>query len=439
MTREPFPEGKVLANRYRVMKVLDAGGMSTIYLVEDVRLSKQWAIKELHPVSDDPREQTILQQLFKKEAEILAQLSHPNLPRVVDYFVEEGREFLVEDLLEGKTLQTIAKEMGTVSEKDAVGWAAQICDCLSYVHSKGIVYRDLKPANVFIASNQTVKLLDFGIARFYSAGKSQDTIIMGTPGFSAPEQYGTGQTDARSDLFSLGAMLHFLLTGRDPCATPFVFPPVRSLRPSCSSLIEAVISRATQMDPQMRFQSAQEFRDALLAEESPAAETEVFTYAPVPASVSPFALASLLLAGINVGLVMLNPIYALDLLLLCALPAVAGLPPLLYLEQKKKNAVQIIAGPKGIVYTDEAIRIDAGWEDVESLSFQRASLRDRTSCEVQVRTRKGKFPYDASTTPSGEEHPLALVGHQRLTEILIGRCGLKPKEQGSNVFVRKAG
>ncbi|MDQ7823030.1 MAG: serine/threonine-protein kinase [Candidatus Eremiobacteraeota bacterium] len=436
--KEPLTTGTVLNERYRITGIIDSGGMSTIYHAEDQRLGSRWAIKELMVVTQDKEEQNIIQAQFKKEAEILSQLSHPNLPKVFDYFVQGEREFLVEEYVEGKNLLSLVDERESFPEEEVVSWALQVCECLVYIHEKGIVYRDLKPSNIIVRENGTVKLLDFGIARIYSSGKTQDTIIMGTPGYSPPEQYGKSQTDARSDIFSLGATMHFLLSRRDPGSNPFAFPPLTQLNSCFSPAIEAIVAKAVMTDPALRFQSAREMRDALARKNEAVVNELVFDYGAGDPAWQPYALASAVLAAIDVGLTVINPVWAIDLLLFGMLPFVASLPPVLYGELKKRSGVRIMTRESGITFFSPGGKLQAAWDDVESLVFsvKKASPHGTPLvAEVEVRTRNGKFSYDTSPMPPGGVS-LSLRNHEALTELIIKRAKLRQKSPGSHIYTR---
>ena len=217
---------------------------------------------------------------FRREAALLAALRHPNLVEVIDHFSAPGvsgappKEYLVMECVAGETLDAFFRRSERTPAR-VLPVAVQLCAVLDYLHSRTppIIYRDLKPSNVMIegatagsgSSGGRVKLIDFGIARFYKPGKQKDTTMMGTPGFAPPEQYGRGQTDARSDLFSLGVTLHVLLTGYDVEQSPWSYPPVRTLNPAVSPALENVIAKATAMNVADRYQSAAEMRAALLA------------------------------------------------------------------------------------------------------------------------------------------------------------------------------
>ena len=263
----------VLQSRYRIIRTLGVGGMGAVYLAQDTRLaSRQVAVKEMVP---DPTasaaERMQAQQLFQQEASILASLDHPNLPRVYDYFSESGNHYLVMDYIDGETLEEILNGTpGFLPEGQVLDWAKQLADVLTYLHSRQppVIFRDLKPGNIMVDRSGEVKLIDFGIARFFKPGKPTDTLKMGTTGYAPPEQYaGQGQTDARSDIYSLGATLHHLLTRRDPTQHPpfsFDTAPPRGLNPTISPHVEAAITRALAYDRSQRFQSASEMKRALL-------------------------------------------------------------------------------------------------------------------------------------------------------------------------------
>lgn len=281
-----------LAGRYLILEKIAQGGMGAIYKAQDRRLQdKIVAVKEMSESAIEPDERGHIMESFRREAELLARLEHPNLVRVTDFFQEGERYYMVMEFINGRTLEKMLEgRTEPFPEKQVLIWADQLCDVLSYLHGQNpkIIYRDIKPANIMIVDGtDTVKLIDFGIARFYKPGKRQDTIQFGTKGYAPPEQYGKAQTDERSDIYALGALLHQLLTLRDPTDEPFHFPPVRSLNPKVSQRVEAAIAKAVQHDRQKRHQSVEEMRAALLgsrpAKKEPA-RPPVATPAKVPAS-----------------------------------------------------------------------------------------------------------------------------------------------------------
>jgi len=258
----------IVHGRYQVLGLVARGGMGAVYQAADTHLQgKVWALKEMSKkgLSSDER-QTAIEQ-FQQEALMLATLHHRNLPQVVDVFEEGGKHYLVMEYIEGQTLEEILQAAGgPLPEPRVMGWAEQLCDVLGYLHAQKppIIYRDLKPANV-MEENQTgtVKLIDFGIARFHKKGKTRDTVAIGTPGYAPPEQYGKGQSDARSDVYALGVLLHQLLTGYDPSQNPFCLLPVSTLNPDISDQVGKAISKATELEMADRYQSASAFWQAM--------------------------------------------------------------------------------------------------------------------------------------------------------------------------------
>ena len=259
----------ILAGRYIILRQVGRGGMGAVYQAADVHiLGKMWAIKEMSDAAiTDPLERQQARQTFRQEAMMLATLSHPNLPRVTDHFSEGGRQYLVMDFIEGETLaERLEREKGEpLPLEEVLHWAKQLCDVLEYLHSHTppIIFRDIKPANVMVTPAGEVKLIDFGIARLFKPGKAGDTQCFGTVGYAPREQYGWGQTDARSDIYALGAMLHHLLTGHDPTVHPFEFDDVRQLNPLVPGYVADAIAVALSEQPEERWQTAAEMKAAL--------------------------------------------------------------------------------------------------------------------------------------------------------------------------------
>ncbi len=270
--------GDVLQGRYSIEGILGEGGMGAVYKAADLKIRRQWAIKEMTDNFVDPAERAEAFEGFAAECDILASLYHPNLPQISDFFSENGRQYLVMELVEGFTLEKILADEGHLSVDETLEIARQLSDVLRYLHEQPqpIIFRDLKPGNIIITSRGVVKLIDFGIARFFRADKKTDTRALGTPGYAAPEQYGTGQTDARSDIYSLGATLHQALTGINPAIEPFNFVPVSSVVPNIPRALDRVIAKAVAMDRNSRYASAQEFYEALEDVSSAPAESAAY-------------------------------------------------------------------------------------------------------------------------------------------------------------------
>lgn len=259
----------LLIGRYLILERVGQGGMGAVYRAADTRMNnKLWAIKELSDAAvTDPADRLRAAQAFAQEAQMLSRLSHQNLPRVVDHFSERGRQYLVMDFVAGETLEHKVTRRGAqpFSEAEVLPWAKQLCDVLSYLHDQQppIIFRDLKPGNIMIGTQNQVQLIDFGIARLFKPWKATDTTSFGTAGYAPPEQYGKGQTDARSDLYALGATMHQLLTGNDPALKPFQFDRVRQLNPAVSQEVEHVVMRAVEQDPARRWPNARAMLQAL--------------------------------------------------------------------------------------------------------------------------------------------------------------------------------
>ncbi|OEF99452.1 hypothetical protein BHF71_09070 [Vulcanibacillus modesticaldus] len=248
----------IFHNRYRILSILGSGGMGTVYLAEDLRLKgKLWAIKEIIIQKDS-------YQQFIDEAKILVSLDHPHLPKIVDYYPENkyGYSYLVMDYVNGQTLNSIFKQKGNfLSLEKVIKYLLQICDLFDYLHNQQpvpIIYRDLKPANIMIDEQDNVRLIDFGIARNYKDGKQIDTVQMGTVGFAAPEQFSNHQTDQRSDIFSLGAVIYFLLSnGKHYYSTQ---KPLDYYRNDLPEEFVRVVKRMLMINPNKRYQNILEVK-----------------------------------------------------------------------------------------------------------------------------------------------------------------------------------
>jgi serine/threonine protein kinase len=273
-TGDLLPLTVLAKSRYVILERVAQGGMGAVYKAQDRRLQDRIvAVKEMSESAVAPAEKQRVLDCFKREAELLARLEHPNLVRVSDLFQEGDRHYMVMEFVDGQTLERMLEGRSEpFSEERVLLWAEQLCDLLSYLHSQQpkIVYRDMKPANVMVLNGtDVVKLIDFGIARFFKPGKRRDTIELGTDGYAPPEQYGKSQTDERADVYALGAMLHRLLTLRDPAAVPFQFPDVRSLNPRVSHHVDAAIAKAVRPAKEQRYASIEEFGAALLGDGEP--------------------------------------------------------------------------------------------------------------------------------------------------------------------------
>jgi outer membrane protein assembly factor BamB/tRNA A-37 threonylcarbamoyl transferase component Bud32 len=245
--------------------------MGSVYRARDLHFPnvvKLVAVKEMINAAPDPLVRQMIVQNFEREANMLATLNHPAIPRIYDYFTQDDHSYLVLEFIHGKDLETvIADANGFLPEDQVISWAIQLCDVLSYLHAHKpdpIVFRDMKPSNVMINHNGDVVLVDFGIAKTFQSG--QKGTMIGTEGYSPPEQY-RGEATPLADIYSLGAALHHAITRRDPRLEPpfsFAERPVRRINSNVSTEFEAVINTALQYTPSDRFPNADAMKDALM-------------------------------------------------------------------------------------------------------------------------------------------------------------------------------
>lgn len=257
--------GEVIDDKYEILKLIGKGGMSRVYLAMDKRLNKQWAVKEIAKRVRDKNNEVVIQSAIA-EANMIKKLDHPALPRIVDIIDNGDVICVVMDYIEGEPLNRIIESEGAQPEGSVIEWAKQLCEVLDYLHTRTppIIYRDMKPANIMLKPDGTVKLIDFGIAREYKEHNVADTINMGTKGYAAPEQFGNaGQTDARTDVYCLGVTLYHLLTGHNPAEPPYEIYPIRHWDPSLSAGLEVIVQKCVQQNPEDRYQSCAELMYAL--------------------------------------------------------------------------------------------------------------------------------------------------------------------------------
>jgi serine/threonine-protein kinase len=246
--------------RYHITRIIKTGGQGSVYAGVD-QDGKVYAIKEMLDDYATSAERDDSLRRFNAEAELLQGLHHPRIPRIYSHFTDEGRHYLTMDLVQGEDLEEIIEREGSLPEHVVLQWADQVCDVLAYLHSQGLIYRDMKPSNIMIEQDGNIKLIDFGIAKVFVPHK-QGTLI-GTPGYSPPEQY-QGLATTLSDIYALGATLHHLLTGRDPTQhQPFSFEAPQRLNPAISSRTNAAIIQALSFKPEDRFETVVEFRSML--------------------------------------------------------------------------------------------------------------------------------------------------------------------------------
>ena len=272
--------GQVIGEKYKILKEVGHGGMSTVYLAMNEKANRNWAVKVVR--KDGAANSDIKRQRLAVERDIMVNLKHKYLPGVADVIDTEDSIIIIMDYIEGNSLDKALRPDGLPDDApdipqpqdQVLRWAMQLCEVLHYLHTDKdhppVIYRDMKPANIMLRPDDTIALIDFGTAREYKGANSKDTIPLGTPGYAAPEQYNdptrqyqTGVTDARTDIYSLGVTLYHLITGKDPTHPPYDILPIRQINPNLSPALEEIIIKCTQRDPNKRFQSAAEMLYAL--------------------------------------------------------------------------------------------------------------------------------------------------------------------------------
>lgn len=240
--------------KYKTLDLIGKGGMSKVYLAESTTLGTKWAIKAVDKKLN-------VQFDLLAEPNILKKLNHPALPRIIDIEEDETSIYIIEDYIDGKSLDKRLKTEKRFDEETVINWSKQLCDVLIYLHNQKpnpIIYRDMKPANIIVTKENRVKLIDFGIAREFKIENDSDTTYMGTRGYAAPEQYGSSQTDQRTDIYSLGVTMYHLITGKSPNEPPYEFKKIREIDPNFSEGMEYIINKCIQNDPTKRYQSMEE-------------------------------------------------------------------------------------------------------------------------------------------------------------------------------------
>jgi serine/threonine protein kinase len=263
--------GSTLQNRYRITGVLGVGGMGSVYLARDMNFTeaiRNVAVKEMLNLNADPSMRELMQRTFEREANILAELSHPAIPKIYDYFTSRDRAYLVMEYINGKDLEAIVNTMNDFLPFDMIRkWSLEMCEVLEYLHAHQppIVFRDIKPSNIMVDSQGRIRLIDFGIAKAVQVNVNQKGTMIGTEGYSPPEQY-RGEASPQGDIYALGATLHHIATRKDPrIEPPFSFHerPIRSINSKIPPEFERIVLRALEYQPQNRFQSAAAMREAL--------------------------------------------------------------------------------------------------------------------------------------------------------------------------------
>lgn len=218
--------------RYYILGEVGAGGFGSVYKARDTQSGDRLvAIKEVNLLGLQTQVIAEATNAFHREVSLLSQLDHPNLPHLYEHFRDPWHWYLVMDFIVGETLEGYQSKArkGRLLLSEVFSIGLQLCTVLHYLHSQQppIIFRDLKPANIMRTASGQLFLIDFGIARYFKPGQAKDTVALGSPGYASPEQYGKAQTTPRADIYSLGAVLHQLLTASDPSEAPFRFPPLR--------------------------------------------------------------------------------------------------------------------------------------------------------------------------------------------------------------------
>ena len=284
---QSLPVGAELRERYEIIDLVGQGGMGAVYKANDQRLrGRVCAVKEVLPdLISGPGMEDQAQDQFYREASVLARLDHPNLPKVSDYFEQDGRQYLVMDFVPGQDLRQIVDEARRhdtfVPEENVLAWAAQLCEALSYLHAQEppVLHRDIKPSNIKLTPRGVVKLVDFGLVKLLQPDENRTVTVVqgrGTVAYTPLEQYGgdTGHTDVRSDVYSLGATLYHLLTGQPPADAKqrFLKPgsliPPRDINRRVSPRTERAILAAIAQHPDDRPATIDAFRDLLFSEDT---------------------------------------------------------------------------------------------------------------------------------------------------------------------------
>lgn len=262
----PITSGQILNTRYRIVKQLGQGGFGAVYRAWDLNLNRACAIKENLDESLDTCRQ------FEREAQVLASLRHPNLVGVQDFFTLPGQgQYMVMDFIDGEDLECLLQRQGKVELRTALGWIDKICGALEYLHSQNppIFHRDIKPANIRLNPGGEPVLVDFGLVKVFTAGQKTTVGARAvTPGYSPPEQYGHGTTDARSDLYALGATLYTLLAGKEPEESVLRYAdprlaPVALPDQAAATRLAVLLNKVLDLNPAQRYQTAAEFRQSL--------------------------------------------------------------------------------------------------------------------------------------------------------------------------------
>lgn len=257
-----MPE-KILKGRYLVKEKIGEGGQCFVFLCRDQKTSKELVVKQLKEKTQSLERKEENFYLFTNEYQLLKDLQHPNLPKVLDIFMEDDNYYITEEFIKGRILSSIIKQKAPLPEKQVLLWGIQLAEVIYYLHQNNIIYRDLKPKNIVVTEDEKLCLVDFSSSRIYKAQQTMDTVLIGTSGYCPPEQYGFTQTDGRSDVYSLGVILHQMLTNINPAKSPFEFALVNTINKEVTAKTSKLIEKATAFEANNRFQSIKRMKIAL--------------------------------------------------------------------------------------------------------------------------------------------------------------------------------
>ena len=260
---DPFDQNTLFHERYQILNQIGTGGFGAVYQARDMLEQQRLvAIKQINLRGLTAQEIIEATDGFNRERQFLSSLTHDHLPRIYDHFMDAEHWYLIMEFIKGESLEAYLESITSASASfvhalsvdEIVDIGLQLCDVLTYLHGQcqPIIFRDLKPSNVMRTDRGAIYLIDFGIARYFKPGKLKDTIPFGSPGYAAPEQYGKGQTTAQADIYSLGAMLYYMLSGLDPAENPFHFAPLRLYGAAGLAELEALIMQMVALDVQQR-------------------------------------------------------------------------------------------------------------------------------------------------------------------------------------------
>lgn len=265
---ENAAEELIINGRFRVVSTLLRTPAGYVYKATDLQRNSEYVVvKRLMPSSVLGIGEAEIKDRYGRETSVLSKVTHPGIPRLLNYFVIEENYYIVLEFFEGETLDALSLKRSTpFPVRDVLDWSLSLCDIMIALHTTGlepIIFRDVTPSNIMVTGDGAIKLGDFGLTRYFNPDKIKDTFVMGTPGFSPPEQYGKGQSDVRSDIYSLGATMFYCLSLHSLEEYARKTPPLKRLNPLIPGAFEKIVLKCIEKDPRRRFQSAGELKDEL--------------------------------------------------------------------------------------------------------------------------------------------------------------------------------